>query len=160
MIDQFRARIAAEALDPKGAVRLWFDAVFVYTSGDPDLGGAMITEMTKDKNWRRTASYFVRALDHNPHIFRSYARGATPENDYAMSSDDYEFTVTRTEAKPYPDRDEGEYVKMFVESSGADSPRPIEVQRNARGEYKVSNFSSICSGIRPPAAEAAAKDDF
>ena len=160
MVDDFRARIAAEATDPKQAVRLWFDAVFVYTSGEDELGADMITEMTKDNNWQRAASYFVRALDHNPHIFRSYARGSAPENDYAMSPDDYALTFTRTETQPYPDREEGEYVKMFVESSGADSPRPIEVQRNSRGEYKVSNFSSICSGIRPPATDAAARDDF
>lgn len=42
-------------------------------------------------------------------------------------------------------------VKLFLYSSGADSPRPIQLSRNDKGLWKAYSWSSLESGVRPPA---------
>lgn len=158
-MEEFEARVAEKALEPKQAVKLWFDAVFVYLNVDKELGAQMITLMTKDKEWQKK-TYFMAALKERPYIFRSYAKDSSPDNDYEMNPNKYELVVEKTDRKPYADKEEDEYVKMFLKSSGADSARPIVFQRNIRGEYKVYEFSSIYVGIRPPKTQADAADDF
>jgi len=159
-LDEFKAQIAEKASDPKASVKLWFDAVYVYTGGNHELGEQLITEMCKDKDWKATMNYFVSALDNQPYIFASYANGATPENKYQMDPNNYELTFSGSlNMKPFADKEEGEYCKLFVKSNGADSPRPITLQRNNSGQYKFYEFSSICVGVRPPAQEEALDDD-
>ncbi len=148
---EFQAQITAKASDPKAAVKLWFDAVYVYTGGNKELGEQLITEMCKDKEWKRSTSYFINALDNQPHIFASYAKGTSPANRYQMDPSNYELVFEGSvNQKPFADKAEGEYVKLFVRSSGADNARPITLQRNNSGQYKFYEFSSICVGVRPP----------
>lgn len=158
-MEEFEARVAEKALDPKQAAKLWFDAVFVYMNVDKELGARMITLMTKDKEWQKK-SYFMAALKERPYILRSYAKGTAPENNYEMDPNKYVLAIERVDRKPFDDKEEDEYVKLFIKSSGADSPRPLTFQRNIRGEYKVFEFSSIYVGIRPPQSQADAEDDF
>ena len=47
---------------------------------------------------------------------------------------------------------QAERAKVFVWSSGADSPRPLTLIKNNRGLWKATNWSSLTVGIRPPAA--------
>ena len=142
-LEEFQQRVTDEASDAKAAVKLWFDAVFVYTTVDKDLGAEMITLMMKDKDWKGRKNYFNRDLDEQPYIFRSYAKGATPENNYEMDPNNYELEFTREDRKPYPDKEEGEYVKLWLKCGGADIDRPIEMQKNIRGEYKAYNILSL-----------------
>ena len=157
---ELQARIAEQASDPLVAINLWFEAVYVYIHVDRDVGSAMITEMTKDKRWDRPGCAFVERLNSQPYIFASYAAGATPGNDYAMDPQQFELTFGRVDTKPYPDRDEGENVKVWLDCGGADNPRPIEMQRNNQGHYKAANFSSIYVGARPPKSVQDEKADF
>ena len=41
-------------------------------------------------------------------------------------------------------------VKLFVECSGADSPRPVTLKRDPDGRWAPVEWSSLLSGIRPP----------
>ena len=43
-----------------------------------------------------------------------------------------------------------ERAKLFVFSSGADSPRPVTVKKNNRGLWKATSYSSLDVGVRPP----------
>jgi hypothetical protein len=159
-LEDFQAQIAAKASDPKAAVGLWFDAVYVYIGGNKDLGSQLITEMCKDKAWKTSTGYFINALDNKPHIFRSYAKGAMADNKYQMDPENYELTFSgELNMKPFVDKDEGEYCKLFIKSGGADSPRPITLQRNNAGQYKFYEFSSICVDVRPPAEDEVLDDD-
>ena len=158
-MEEFEARVAEQALDVKKAAKLWFDAVFVYLTVDKELGAKMITVMTKDKEWAKK-SYFMAALKEKPYIFGSYAKGTSPANNYEMDPNKYELAIQKLERKPYADKEQDAYIKMFIKSSGADSSRPMVFQRNIRGEYKVFEFSSIYVGIRPPQTVSDAKDDF
>jgi len=147
---EFQQQIAEKASDPRAATKLWLDAVMVYIGGDKQLGEQLITEMSKDKQWK-SRSYFVRAMAERPFIFRSYAKGSSPGNQYQMDPNKYELVHSgNVDLKPYVDRAEGEYAKLFIVSSGADNPRPGILARNSRGQYKMDNFSSLCSDVRPP----------
>lgn len=159
-VEAFKERIAAEATDPKAAAKLWFDAVFVYLTVDKEIGAEMITLMCKDKDWKRSSRYLLKTLEEAPYVFRSYAVGARPENDYAMDPEKYELKVTRESDKPFADKEPGAYHKLFIVSSGASSPRPMTFQRNARGEYKAYEMGAIYTMVRAPASEKARKDDF
>jgi hypothetical protein len=149
-VADLQARIPLEAKTPEGGLKLWFDCVFVYLGGDKTLGTALITEMTKDKDWQATMGYFVDALNSKPYIFRSYCKGATPDNQYSMDPTKYELDIRGTNTKPFEDYPEGKVVLIRLGSSGADSVRPVFMEANGRGEYKAREFSSICVGVRPP----------
>lgn len=159
-MEEFQARIAAEAQSPRGAAKLWFDAVFVYTNGDKELGALMITEMSYDKHWQKTQRYLPKTLDESPYVFRSYAVGATPENDYAMDPQAYEVEVVREDTTPFGDKPENEFVKLFIKSSGATNPRPMTFRRNTRGEYKAYEVGAIYTMVKDPASEKARKESF
>lgn len=149
-LEEFQQQIAEKARDPRAATKLWLDAVMVYIGGDKQLGEQLITEMSKDKQWK-SRSYFVRAMAERPYIFRSYAKGTGPETQYDMDPNQYELVHSgKVDLKPYVDKAEGEYAKLFIVSSGADAPRPAILARNSRGEYKMDNFSSLCVDVRPP----------
>ncbi len=151
----FQEQVAEKAKDPRQAAKLWFDAVFVYLTIDKELGKQMILEMSRYKDWGApTNRRFIERLDTQSHIFFSYGKGSTPENGYTMDPNDYELVFHgETNLKPYADRDEGAFAKLFVVSGGADFPRSMTFQRNRNGEYKVYEFSSIYVGVRPPKAE-------
>jgi hypothetical protein len=150
-LEQFQAQVAAKGADPKASAKLFFDAVYVYLGGDKVLGEKLITEMVKEKTWLKTMSYFTRAMKERPYIFYSYAKGTTPESLYKMDPNKYELVFEGTiNNKPYADVEEGQVVKLFLRSSGADSARPMFFERNRAGIYKVREFSSICVDVRPP----------
>ena len=72
----------------------------------------------------------IRDRDYAP---RSYYEGATPENDYQPSVP-YSIVIIET---PYSRDNESQgYLKLYVKSGGADSPRPIELrQKKSTGEW-------------------------
>lgn len=151
-LDTFKAQIAEKATDPKAAVKLWFDAVYVYLTVDKALGQEMILEMDRYKEWdSRSFLTFRSQMDEKPYILFSYAKEATPENEYKFDPNNYELVFTsEPDPNPFADQEAGAYVKLFVKSNGADLPRPITLMRNKRGEYKFYEFSSIYVGVRPP----------
>jgi len=149
-VAQFQEQMTGRATSPQGAAKLWFDAVMVYTTRDKAQGTAMITEMTKDKDWEATMSYFVDALNNKAHLFRSYTKGATPDNGYRTDPDKYELVIVgKAHTRPFADYPEGEVVKLSLKSGGAELPRPMFMQRNEDGIYKAREFSSICVDVRP-----------
>lgn len=60
----------------------------------------------------------------------SYFAGAVPENNYTPTEP---FTVT-IETNPYSDAEQG-YKKLFIQSGGADSPRPIKLRMRGDGKW-------------------------
>ncbi len=151
-LEDFQKQIADKATDPKAAVKLWFDAVYVYLLRDKELGKQLILEMDRYKEWdSRPFRTFRSQMDQMPYIMFSYAKAATPENQYAFDPDDYEIVIgDNINMKPFADKAEGEYCKLFVKSNGADSPRPVTLIANKRGEWKFYEFSSLYVGVRKP----------
>ena len=80
----------------------------------------------------------------------AYFEGATPENGYQPCVP-YTLNVL---ADPRPQDIEPGYMRVFLKTSGADSPRPMKLRQKAStGEWFLWEYSSILSGIRIPAAE-------
>lgn len=160
-LEEFQQRIQAQCTDPKATAKLFFEAVYVYIGGNKPLGEQLITEIIKDKNWKWTMSYFVQGMANQPYIYYSYAKGTSPENLYKMDPNNFELVFEgAVNNKPYADVEEGQVVKLFLRSSGADLPRPMFFERNKAGLYKVREFSSVCVGVRPPAVPAIYGEDI
>lgn len=84
------------------------------------------------------------------HIIRSFLRGTSPENNYEPSAP---YAVEVIEDRN--SRLEKDYVKFFLRSSGADSPRPIKLRRKpSTGQWFVWE-TPFLSDIRTPQANDA-----
>ncbi len=80
----------------------------------------------------------------------AYFAGATPQNGYKPSTP-YVLDVL---ADPRPQDVESGYLRVFLKTPGADSPRPIKLRQKAStGEWFLWEYSSILTGIRIPTAE-------
>lgn len=80
----------------------------------------------------------------------AYFEGATPQNGYKPNAP----YVLNVLSDPRPQDIEPGYLRVFLKTAGADSPRPIKLRQKAStGEWFLWEYSSILSGIRIPAAE-------
>ena len=80
----------------------------------------------------------------------AYFAGATPQNSY-VPTQPYVLNVL---AAPRPQDIEPGYLRLFIATPGADSPRPIKLrQKPSTGEWFLWEYSSPLSGIRIPAAQ-------
>ncbi|MEZ6187887.1 MAG: hypothetical protein R3F62_23120 [Planctomycetota bacterium] len=88
---------------------------------------------------------FAERIGGRPYLARSYVDGTTPEGQYALPGPPYRIRVREQPHDVQPER-----AKVFVWSSGADTPRPIILIKNNRGLWKADNWSSLTVGCRPP----------
>ncbi|MCJ7626450.1 MAG: hypothetical protein MUO76_23405 [Anaerolineaceae bacterium] len=79
------------------------------------------------------------------HILRSYIQGTYPDGGYALAVPPYEIAFS---ANPYSGDVESGKFKVFVDSSGADTTRPVGMRRNNRGVWKALEWSSLLVGVR------------
>ena len=80
----------------------------------------------------------------------AYFEGATPENGYTPARP-YVLDVL---PDPRPQDIEPGYLRVFLKTAGADSPRPVKLrQKPSTGEWFLWEYSSPLSGIRIPAAQ-------
>lgn len=147
----FKANCQQLATSPEGAILMLFDAVYAYMNTATRSEGSKMMRyiLHEDATWEKKpsrATLVERLRDPAfAHIFRSYANGATPQNDYAMNPDNYGITIAKT-------RQESDHVVLSVVSNGADSPRPFSVKRFEDGLYYVIGLGGLPSGVRPPAS--------
>lgn len=85
-----------------------------------------------------------RFRDKKYYIPFSYFKGAVPENDYTP---DTPFILTFY-TNPYSDDNEG-YLKLFVDSGGADNARSIVLRMRGDGKWFLWE-QYLLSDIRPP----------
>ena len=80
----------------------------------------------------------------------AYFEGAAPENSYTPAQP----YVLNILPDPRPQDMEPGYLRLFLRTAGADSPRPIKLrQKPSTGEWFLWEYSSPLSGIRIPAAQ-------
>lgn len=148
---EFKARYQKEGRTPEGALKLYFEAVFCYL--DPatrDEASKMVRyalhyDMPIEQSYNLAT--FVERLKYPEyhHIFRGFAEGSSPENDYRMSPDNFKLVVTKK-------TQEQGYLRVFLRNSGADSPRPVWVKEYDGLWYTINNSSTYVQ-VRPPKAE-------
>lgn len=78
---------------------------------------------------------------------RAYFNGATPQNSYTPAG-----LTLEVLSDPRPQDVEQGYIRVFLKTAGADSPRPVKLRRKG-SEWFLWEYSSVLSGIRIPAEQ-------
>ena len=119
---------------------------------DKDAGTAAINLLRGPKPLTPYDCQFLRdRLRGKAYLPLAYFEGATPENSYQP----HKPYILNVIEDPRPQDIEQGYLRLFLKTAGADSPRPIKLRQKAStGEWFLWEYSSILSGIRIPAAEA------
>lgn len=166
-VEAFIAQRDQLACTPEGGAAMMVAALLLYAT-DEALGQQCLT-VAVDRSrlqqgnqgyqgWQLTVTdqQLIRLqIKGQPHLPRSYIHGATPANGYELPNLPYEIVFSEN---PYSgDRETGRF-KVFVASSGASTPRPITVQRNERGIWKASEWSTLLVGVQKPITPAAQDD--
>jgi len=124
---------------------------------DPDLADAMMTVVVSKKDCLedggspsglklgRSAKYFVGQFKKNKNIARSYV-GGTYTNGYKFDKDNLVMTVTKKQ-------EHGKGLKIFIDSGGKDLDTPVQLAVNSDGQWKLIEYSSICTGVRKTVEE-------
>ena len=94
-----------------------------------------------------------RFRDNKEYKPRSYFKGATPQNNYMPSSP---YTINVAENPYSRDNFSEGYLRLFLKSGGADSPRPITLRtKPSTGEWFIfsDSFYGLLADIRTPVAQ-------
>lgn len=118
---------------------------------DRDAGAAAMNLLRGPRPMTPYDQQFLRdRLRGKSYLPLAYFEGATPENGYQPRVP-YTLNVL---ADPRPQDIEQGYRRVFLKTTGADSPRPMKLrQKGSTGEWFLWEYSSVLSGIRIPAAE-------
>lgn len=125
-------------------------ALNLYTKS-PNDGVAAMDLLRGPRPMTPYDSQFLRdRLRGKAYLPLAYFEGATPENGYQP----HQPYVLNVLADPRPQDVEPGYLRVFLKTAGADSPRPMKLRQKAStGEWFLWEYSSILSGIRIPALE-------
>ncbi len=152
-VAELKQMYEAVKTDPEAVAGLYVMAMLVFTR-DPDLGSEMVgLLMTPDHLVRgrggekvlcRSIVYHLGRLEDNPHLARSYLAGTRPEDGYALPNPPY---AVHLETTP----EQHGRIRLFLHCSGAQSARPIVLQKLEDGGWRVREESSLYAGVIPPA---------
>ena len=142
--------LAAGGRQPERICALFLCALALFDK-DRDAGTAAMNLLRGPRPMTPYDCQFLRdRLRGKAYLPLAYFEGATPENGYRPQAP-YTLNVL---ADPRPQDIEPGYLRVFLKTAGADSPRPMKLRQKAStGEWFLWEYSSILSGIRIPAAE-------
>lgn len=152
--DKLKALHEEKGKTAEGALHVWFVALYQYTSRNLDeyeRGREGLSYLTiafkdeKNKDWEGLNSYrtFVERCEKYPHIFRSYAKGSSPQNGYRMDPSDFELTIDRIGTK------DSRGTQVYLRSSGADNPRPVYMKQSTQtGLWYVNQFDNVYLDVK------------
>ncbi len=124
---------------------------------DPKLADAMMTVLVSKRDCMedggspsglklgRSAKYFIGQFKKNKNIARSYV-GGTYKNKYKFSKSNLTMTVVKKQ-------EHGKGLKIFIDSGGKDLNTPVQLRSNSAGQWKLTEYSSICTGVRKTVEE-------
>lgn len=154
-MDEMKSLHEQHGSDPAKALKLWFDALFLYLDESTrNLGREAMQYLmipykkqpkwdTAPSNWTFTSR--LKDAKHH-HIFRSYAVGTSPENAYSMDPNNWELNVEDSKEDPH-----GRGWNVLLRSSGADNARPVYMKKSTKtGLYYINIHGNIYVGVRPP----------
>ena len=148
-LPEFEA-LAAEGRQPERICALVLCALSLFDKNMTDGVNAMNLLRGPKPMTPYDAQFLRDRLRGKAYLPLAYFEGATPENGYQPQAP-YTLNVL---ADPRPQDIEPGYLRVFLKTAGADSPRPMKLRQKAStGEWFLWEYSSILSGIRIPAAE-------
>lgn len=144
-LDELKALPEASLKEPEFGAALFVAAMMNYKD-DPATAISMLEFLKGPAGVSEYEKQFIkdRLSDGKDYVVRSYFAGTSPENDYTPS---VPYSVT-------PEKDvsfeENGRARIFMKSSGADSPRMIKMRLKAStGEWFIEE-ELILSDIRIP----------
>ena len=143
-------RLIDEGRQPERVCALFLCALALF-GRDRDAGTSAMNRLRGPKPMTPYDCQFLRdRMRGRAYLPLAYFEGATPANGYQPRRP-YTLDVL---ADPRPQDMEPGYLRVFLKTAGADSPRPIKLRQKAStGEWFLWEYSSILSGVRIPAAE-------
>lgn len=145
------------AQTPQGGAAMMIVALLAFAE-DEELGRqCLTTAVDRERLQEGTGGYKgweLRVRDRRliesqtrgkAHVLRSYIQGTSPGGGYALPAPPYEMVFS---SNRYSGDVESGKFKVFVDSSGADTPRPVTVRRNNRGVWKALEWSSLLVGVK------------
>ena len=142
--------LAAKGQQPECICALFLCALALFER-DKEAGTAAMNLLRGPKPMTPYDCQFLRdRLRGKSYLPLAYIEGATPGNNYQPRVP----YILNVLADPRPQDVEPGYLRVFLTTSGADSPRPMKLrQKVSTGEWFLWEYSSILSGIRIPVAE-------
>ena len=142
--------LAAKGQQPECICALFLCALALFER-DKEAGTAAMNLLRGPKPMTPYDCQFLRdRLRGKSYLPLAYFEGATPGNNYQPRVP----YILNVLADPRPQDIEPGYLRVFLTTSGADSPRPMKLrQKVSTGEWFLWEYSSILSGIRIPVAE-------
>jgi len=148
---KFKSEWEKDSGKPENSIMYYLIAA-LNIEKDPKLADAMMTVVVSKKDSMddggspsglklgKSAKYYIGQFKKNKNIARSYV-GGTNTNKYKISNSSLTMTVVKKEKQ-------AKGVKIFIQSGGKDLPTPVYLQGNSAGQWKLTNYSSICTGVK------------
>lgn len=147
-LTQFDALLQNGLIRPETTCALFLAALRLYTL-EVNAGLAALNRLRGPRPMTGYDAQFIRdRLRGRTYLPMAYFEGATPQNSY-------------TPRVPYvlnvlddwrPQDIQPGYLRIFLKTAGADSPRPMQLRKKGENWF-LWEYSSILLGIRIPAAE-------
>ena len=152
-LEELKARPEADLKDPFGVAALTVIALNIYPA-DPEECFKMMEYLNGPNGFSSFDKSFIkdRFSQNGDSTPRSYFKGTTPANSYEPTEP---FTITVKTTPHTHDMGEG-YMTLYLQSSGADSIRPVSFRNKpSTGEWFLHSDSwhGLLAGIRKPANE-------
>lgn len=145
---------------PEGAAACFVVAMLTYENSAP-LARAFFTLSLTDVNLidgpnghggrQPDVSYqdhIDMRLKRDPGMARSYVQGTSRNDNYVLPPQPYEFVFTRNPRSVESDN----LIRVYLASTGADTPRPVLLLRGDDGLWRVDGASSLFVGVAAPQA--------
>lgn len=130
--------------EPEGAAVACVLALGILTENESS--GTKALKLVNPEISQRMLQLAGRQLRPKPYLIRSYFLGTSPANDYSLPAN---LKLEITTNKHSGCREEGR-IKLFLNCSGADTPRPITLVMQSDGIWLAHEWSTLIMGIRPP----------
>jgi hypothetical protein len=148
---KFRSAWEKDADKPENII-IYYIIAALNVERDPRLADAMMSLVVSKNDCiedagspsglklGRSAGYYIGQFQQNKNIARSYV-GGRPENGYKINNSSLTMTIVSKQ-------DVGKGVKIFIQSGGKDMATPVQLAKNNNGQWKLTNYSSICTGVK------------
>lgn len=153
---KFKSAWEKDAGKPENTIMYYLIAA-LNVEKDPKLADAMMTVIVSKRHCIESGSspsdlklgtsskYFIGQFKRNVNIARSYV-GGTNKNKYKIRKSSLIMTVVSK-------KEHGKGLKIFIQSGGKDLATPVQVRENSAGQWKLTNYSSICTGVKKTVEE-------
>ena len=149
-LEEFSALPQNDLSKPENTCAMFLLALALYLK-DGDAGVAAVNTLRGPRPLSNYDIQFLRdRLRGKSYLPLAYFDGAEPSNNYLPNTP---LTLEVIADSRPQDIEEG-YIRLFLKTAGADSPRPVKLRQKG-GLWYLWEYSSILSGIRLPSAEDA-----